>query len=69
MVARFPPLRCPFATGQAREVAKEATDMWKALLDDMKDDDQRGELQRSMGMKMEQLVIESEELFQMLIDH
>ena len=43
--------------------------MWKALLDDMKDDDQRGELQRSMGMKMEQLVIESEELFQMLIDH
>ncbi|CAG9460705.1 unnamed protein product [Pedinophyceae sp. YPF-701] len=45
----------------AREITQEALDMFNALLSRL-DDDERGKLQRSMGMKMEQLKAELEQL-------
>jgi hypothetical protein len=43
--------------------------MWAELLGDLPDEQQRTELQRSMGMKMEQLRAESKEMFDRLTDH
>jgi len=54
---------------QARAVAAEAVELWDKLLEDLVDDDQRHKLQRSMGMKMEQLKGESQMLFDRLTDH
>ena len=43
--------------------------MWRVLLGDLPDDAQRKELQRSMGMKMEQLKAESQLVFDRLVEH
>ena len=40
----------------AKDAVAEAMEMYKQVLDDLSDDD-RGKLQRSMGMKMEQLKV------------
>ena len=40
----------------AKDAVAEAMQMYKQVLDDLSDDD-RGKLQRSMGMKMEQLKV------------
>eukprot|EP00750_Incisomonas_marina_P002415 INCI12290.1.p1 GENE.INCI12290.1~~INCI12290.1.p1 ORF type:complete len:158 (-),score=37.38 INCI12290.1:577-1050(-) len=53
----------------AREIADDALKMWRELIDDLPDDAQRTELQRSMGMKMEQLKAESQLLFDRLVEH
>jgi hypothetical protein len=54
---------------QARGIADGALKLWHELLADLDDDAQRGELQRSMGMKMEQLKAESQQLLDRLSDH
>ena len=53
----------------AREIADDALKMWRELIADLSDDAQRTELQRSMGMKMEQLKAESQLLFDRLVEH
>jgi hypothetical protein len=41
---------------EARKLVEECTSKWQALLDKLPEDE-RGKLQRSMGMKMEQLKV------------
>ncbi len=58
-----------FDCWQAQAIADAALKMWTELLAELSDETQRTELQRSMGMKMEQLRAESKEMFDRLTDH
>ena len=54
---------------QARKVVDETLEMWATLLNEIESDERRDELKRSNGMRMEQLRVESDNLFQKLVDH
>lgn len=50
-------------------MVQEVVNMWNSLLSDTECDDQKEQLKRSNGMKIEQLKVEAEAMYQKLIDH